>query len=963
MLISLMATAQENPLWLRYPAISPDGQTILFNYQGDIFKVPVKGGMATPLTISDSYEFAAVWSNDGKNVAFASDRYGNFDVFVMPLSGGEARRLTFHSNNEQPSSFTADDKAIIFSGLRQDLHTNVAFPSGVLEELYSVPVSGGRVSQILTSPAYDAVFSPDGSKLIFHDRKGYENIWRKHHKSSIARDIWTYDLNSKKYEIITSFKGEDRNPVFAGNSNDFYYLSEESGSFNVVKSSLANPDEKTSITAFENHPVRFLTRSDNNILCFSFDGKIYTHSPGGEPVPVNITVKYDGRGTLEKIISVNSNFTEADLSPNGKEFAYVFRGEIFVSSIENGGTKRITNTPWQERSVSFSPDGRSLVYAAEVDNSWNIYSKSIEREEEPYFYMSTLLNQETIIATDQEEFQPSYSPDGKEVAYLENRTTLKVVNLASKQARTILPAEYNYSYSDGDQWYQWSPDSKWFLVEYGQKERVMSGEIGLIEASGNGKIRNLTQSGYSDSRAVWSSDGTMMTWGSDREGARSFNERSVGGDVYGMFFSQEAFDRFNLTQNELDLLKEKENKDKEEKEAAPDTKKKATSKTETEKKVKDLVFDWENMEYRKKRLTIHTSSLSDWVLSKDCDKLYYLTRFEGRSDIWVSDLRKKMQACLQNWEQEGPRCICQKKEILFLFLQTERLPKVDIKSGKSTAIRCNGEMVVKQHEERAYIFDHSWRQVREKFYVPDLQGVNWDFYYTEYKKFLPYINNSYDFAEMLSEMLGELNASHTGGSYRHSAENGDATSSLGLLYDYAYTGNGLKVAEVIIGGPANRKGSEINSGDIIEKIDGELITPQIDFYKLLNRKTGKNVLLSVHNLTSGKKWEEVVKPISLGAENQLLYKRWVETRRAEVERLSNGRLGYVHVRSMNDASMRVVYEEALGKHLSAEALVVDTRFNGGGNLHDQLSDFLAAKKYMDIIPHGQTVGYQPGTSG
>ncbi len=253
-------------------------------------------------------------------------------------------------------------------------------------------------------------------------------------------------------------------------------------------------------------------------------------------------------------------------------------------------------------------------------------------------------------------------------------------------------------------------------------------------------------------------------------------------------------------------------------------------------------------------------------------------------------------------------------------------------------------MLLKQADEREYIFDHSWRQVREKFYVVDLQGVDWDFYYSEYKKFLPFINNSYDFTEMLSEMLGELNASHTGSGYRPKVTNGDKTASLGILYDYAHIKTGVKVAEVINGGPLDKAVSKVEAGNIIEKIDGQAITQAIDFYKLLNRKEGKNILLSIYNPNTNIRWDEVVKPISLNKENQLLYKRWVKTRREEVTRLSGGKLGYVHVRGMNDPSMRDVFEDALGKHISANALIVDTRFNGGGNLHDVLSDFLNGKE-------------------
>ncbi len=722
------------------------------------------------------------------------------------------------------------------------------------------------------------------------------------------------------------------------------------------KSSLSNSTQNTAITNFEKHPIRFLSSSNDNVLCFSYDGEIYTITSEGIPQKVSIQIGYDGRSTLEKIVKVNRGFTETNLSPSGKEFAYVFRGEIFVSSIEKGTTKQITDTPWQERSVSFSPDGKSLLYAAEVNNSWNIYTKSIVRSEEPYFYTATILKEETIIATDQEEFQPQYAPNGKEIAYLENRTTLKVINLASKKTRTIMPAEYNYSYSDGDQWYQWSPDSKWFLVSFGSKERIFWGEVGLVNASGKEAIINLTQSGYADMVPKWAMDGKMMIWGSTREGNRIENGFINSADVYGMFFTQKVYDTFNLTDEDLALLKESEKEKTPEKES---TSKKSKSKKETEPNENILQFDWENLKNRKERLTIHNSNLTDWLLSKDGEKLFYLTSFEGNNDIWTTNLRTRE---IKLFAKIGARnnSMQLSKDGKFILVLADGSPiKVDATKGTIKRIRTNGEMLLKQAAERAYIFDHSWRQLREKFYVVDLQGVDWDFYYAAYKKFLPEINNNYDFAEMLSEMLGEMNASHTGSGYRFRPENPDQTSSIGVLYDYDYAGQGVKIAEVLKEGPLYKATSKIKGGVIIEKIDGISITPEIDFYKLLNRKAGKKILLSVFDSKTNKRWEEQVKPISLGAENELLYERWVETRRADVEKLSNGKLGYVHVRGMNDPSMRTVFEDALGKHVSADALIVDTRFNGGGNLHDVLADFLNGKKYMDIIPHGQNIGSQP----
>ncbi len=964
-LLSSLSHAQENALWLRHPSISPDGTKILFCYKGDIYLVPVTGGTARPLTISESYETSPVWSHDGKSIAFASDRYGNFDVFVMPSSGGEALRLTYNSENEIPSCFSADDKSVIFSAHRQDLVTDVQFPVSMMGELYSVPVTSGKVQQILPTPAINAHLNSKGDKIIFQDIKGYENNWRKHHTSSVTRDIWIYDLVDKKYTRLTTFKGEDLEPVFAGNDKDYYYLSELSGNFNVEKSSISEPSKIETLTHFTKNPVRFLSCSENNTLCFTYDGEIYVMLPGGEPQKVPVHIAEDGLGNINKTITVNGGFNEARLSPNGKEFVFVYRGEIFVSSIDGSIVKRITNTPWQERNVSFSPDGRSIVYAAERYNHWNIYTLKIQRKEEPYFFMSTVLKEDTVAATSEESFQPAFSPDGKEVAYLENRVVLKVINLETKKVRTILPADKNYSYADGDQYYQWSPDGKWFLVNFGLPDRIFSPEVGLISSDGKGELFNLTLSGYDDWMPKWSTDGKMMTWGCDREGTRAQGGDLISGDIFGLFFTREAFDRFKLSKEEFTVVKDQEEKQEKEKKEAEEKAKSKNPKAKNEDKSKtdstkvEVKIDWPNITERKLKLTQHTSPASDWVLSKDGEKLFYLTAFEKGNDLWVTELRTKETKL---FAKLGVRIVSMElsKDGKFIFLLADgKISKIDIDSGKVDDININTEMVLNTAGERGYIFDHCWRLMKQKFVFPDLQGVDWDSYYNIYKKFLPYINNNHDFSEMMSELVGELNASHTGCYTYSNSPNTDQTASLGLFYDFSFSGQGLKIAEVIQGGPLDKASSKVKAGDIIEKIDGVAITDSFDFYKLLNRKNGAYSLLSLYDPLSKQNWDETVKPVDLRVEHELLYQRWVRNRRDEVEKLSGGKIGYIHVRAMNDASMRVVFEEALGRNLGKEAIIIDTRFNGGGNIHEQLSDFLNGHKYFDIIPHGQYIGYEP----
>jgi len=957
---ALPLAAQDRPLWLRYPAISPDGGTIAFCYQGDIYKVPAAGGQAFPLTISEAYDYAPIWSHDGKWIAFASDRYGNFDVFLMPAGGGEARRLTFHSAADIPSSFTADDMAVLFSSARQDTAANVQFPMGAFPELYSVPIAGGEAALVLTQPAISAVADKTGARILYHDQKGYESDWRKHHTSAIARDIWVYDLKAQKNTQLTTFAGEDRNPVFDMNGDDYYYLSEQSGSFNIYKSSVSKPAVSTAVTAFTKEPVRFLTRAASGVLCFGYDGEIYTKAGAAEPRRVAIRVAEDGRQVLERPVPVGGGITEMRLAPNGKEMVYVFRGEVFVGSVEGGPAKRVTNTPGQERSASFSPDGRSIVYAAERANNWNIYRTSIVRAEEPYFYASTVLKEEPVIATAAEEFQPEFSPDGKEVAYLEDRVVLKVVNLATKETRTILPAQVNYSYADGDQYYKWSPDGKWFLVQFAFT-RLFTPQVGLVSSDGKGQVVDLTKNGFGAFNPRWALDGTVMVYGSTREGAVNTDGGSIELDAYATFFTRAAYDRFRLSKEDFALLKEQEDKAKEAKDKAEkDKPKDKAAAVKPEEPRKELVFELDGVERRKVRLTIHSADIADMALSKDGEKLFYLARFEKGYDLWTTETRTRDTKLLAKLgaSQTGMEMTADGKA-LFVFVDG-RVVKIDPASGKSDPVGLGGEMVLDQTAEKAYMYDHMWRQMKQKMLVADLYGADWEGAYGVYKKFLPYITNNYDYAEMVSELLGEMNVSHTGCYYSpQRAPTADATASLGLFMDYGFAGPGLRVAEVLTGGPLDEAGLRVRAGHIIEKIDGQVVDRTVDHYKLLNRKAGQPTLLSVLDPATNSRWEEAVKPISSGEEGLLLYQRWVRNRRAEVDRLSGGRIGYVHVRSMNDSSYRVVIEEVLGLSADKDALVVDTRFNGGGNLHDTLADFLAGKKVFDIVPRGQLVGVEP----
>lgn len=975
-LVTLVGLAGNAPLWLRYPAISPDGNAIVFSYKGDLYKVPTDGGQATALTVYDGQDFRPVWSNDGQHIAFASDRYGNFDIFVMPANGGQAMRLTFHSSNDYPYVFAPDNQSILFGASRLDHVNNSMFPSGTLSELYRISLAGGQPEQMLTVPAEDVRFSPDAGSIIFHDRKGYENPWRKHQVSAIARDIWVYNLASGQFQQLTDFPGEDRNPHFSADGKQVYFLREAGGAFNLFKIATANPSAATQLTSYKNHPARFLTIAANGLMCYSYNGEIYTLGDGQQPKKVAITIIADAQARQDRVLSVNSGANQMAVSPNGKEIAFIKRGDVFVTSVESSKTKQITHTPEQERSVSFHPEGKTLLYASERNQSWNLYESKIARDQEKYFFNATLIEETSLLVSDEETFQPYYSPEGEEVAFLEDRTTLKVINLASKDVRQIMAKNMSFSYLDGDQHYQWSPDGKWFLVSY-LPPHFFSYEVGLFKADGTGDVVNLTKSGFYDHTPKWMMDGKMLMWMANRHGLRGHaGSSSSQDDAYALFFTQEDYDRFRLSKEELELLKEQEEDSKpddvsdddekdtkskkaKKKEKGDKNKKDKKDKKDKKKKVTPIKIELKGIHDRKLRLTIHSSSMADAVVTPDGEKLIYLTRFEKGFDLWVTELRTKDTKILKKLGGRGGSLTLSKDGKELYILARGKISKINIKSGKQKSISFKTKMTIDPAAERAYMFEHVWRQVREKFYSPDYHGADWSALKTNYIKFLPHISNNYDFAELLSELLGELNASHTGARYRHSDDEGDQTASLGAFFDQSHGGPGLKIAELMPKSPLAKANSKIKAGTIIEKIDAITITPGVNIAKLLNRKAGENLLLSLRD-KDGKAFEEVVKPISLRAEFGLRYTRWVEQRRAMVDKLSNGRIGYVHVRSMGDSSYRTVIEEVLGGQINKEAVVVDTRFNGGGDLVNDLSIFLSGKTYMDFVTNdGRTVGHEP----
>ena len=933
-----IAASAENVSWLRYPAVSPDGKTVAFSYKGDIYLVDSEGGEARQLTSNPAYDYSPVWSPDGRKLAFASDRYGNFDIFVISVDGGVPSRVTTHSAKETPWTFTPDGKKILFTARIQDPAESALFPKSSMTELYSVDVNGGRYDQVLATPAEEVSFIGKSGAFLYQDCKGGENIWRKHHTSSITRDIWMYD--GTRHTRLTSFEGEDRSPKVSKDGKTVYFMSERDGSFNIYSFPIDDPASVSRVTKHKTHPVRFLTVSDNDVLCYGYDGDIYVKKNGSAARKLYITVKSDKTDDNIAELSVSGG-GDNDLSSDGKQIAFISRGEVFVASTEYNTVKKITDTPEAEADVVFSPDGKTVAYASEREGIWNIYTAGLVRKEDVSFPYATLIEEKPLFKNNKTDRRaPVYSPDGKEIAYVEDRDRLMIMNLETGKTRQITDGSQCYS-TTGSFAYSWSPDGKWILMSYCARGHYPYDDIGIVSTKGGEPVINLTESGYTDSNPQWVLGGNAILFASERYGMRNHASWGTLEDVMIVFLNRKAYDDFKMTKEERELEKEIAalSGKKDDKAAKDDKDSKDEKKSE---KVEDIVVELDGIDERIIRLTPSSSDLGSAALSKDGTVLYYQAAYESGMNLWKYDLEKKTPTKIGS---ARGRMKWDKKQGT-LYVLGGRFSKLKDGGKSLESIAVSGNMVMDLAAEREYMFEHIYRQEKERFYNEKMHGVDWEMLTSAYRKFLPHINNNYDFAELLSEYLGELNVSHTGSGYRVPMSRESAsTANLGLFYDLDWNEDGLKVEEIVSGGPFDKASSKLEKGDVIISINGVEIRKGMDHYPLLDRKAGERMHVGIRK-ASGENTDMVVIPITDGAFNTLLYRRWVKQNAEKVRQLSGGRLGYVHIEGMNDASFRTVYSDILGRYNNCDGIVIDTRFNGGGRLHEDIEVLFSGEKYL-----------------
>ncbi len=939
------AAEGESARWLRDVALSPDGTRIACRWRGEICLADVEDGILQPLTRDKAFDGDPCWTPDGKGLVFASDRCGNLDLYTLDLQSGTTRRLTWHEADDRPWQVTHDGE-VLFSSRRGTGSACALAPLGTSGELYGLRLADGRLRRLLDTPARRASRLADGS-LLYEDLKGIEDPWRKHHRSAVTRDIWLAPADGGEHRRLTPDAGEDLAPLPDG-AGGWYCLSEASGTLNLWHHTAEGARQ---VTHHEDSPVRFPSRAEDGTLCYVYDGEIRLLSPSGEGRRLPLQGWLPARG--ERLELLEADGSDAALCPTGEDLAVCRRGEIFLVSAESGEARRLTDTPWEERDPAFSPGGDSLVFVSREPGNWRLKLARYDASEGGWL-LAASIRIEDLGPAGEQPLGPRWSPDGKALAYGARRSGVHLLDLQKPEApRVLLPAESNYRYTDAAPELDWSPDGRWLLCVAIAPDR-WSDEVWLLDSQ-TGDRRNLSQSGYEDLHPRFDADGEALYWLSDRLGLRT---HGGAGGVYDLFrasLTAEDWERSRMDAESHRRLLQLEQADSL---ARPKKKRGLFSPrpapADTPGLEPDLARD------RLRRMTPVSGGIYDYLVVDEGETILALARFGESINLWKIEPREdRFEMLLPLDLERGGRLALDAGQEHVYILTGEGFHRAGLDGEEEDFQAWPAGLRLAEAREREALWEHVRLQVRDRFYDQDLHGRDWEGLAARYKAFLPHVDTARGLAELLSEVLGELDASHTG-AYALGGSGADTeTGLLGVLLAAEEDGM-LRITEVLPDGPAARPGQALPPGARLLSADGQPLRQAGDLWRALQGSAGRLVEVGWRS-REGHEGRSTLRPWTVRKERQALYHRWVRGNTARVDSLSGGRLGYVHIPAMEDPGFRELFSRALGEHAGREGLVVDVRGNGGGFLTDDLVEFFSGRRlYRNVVPPGERViGEEP----
>ncbi len=916
----------------RHPAPSPDGSRIAFSWQGDLWIVPATGGEARRVTAHPATDRWPVWSRDGKRLAFASKRYGNYDVFVTSLDAGTAPvRLTFASVDDTPVDFTPDGEAVLFVSRREE---SIRWMQGI----YRVPLQGGTPALVQPALGQWAAYSPDGGSLAFV--RGATRWWRRGYRGAANRELWLTGPDGK-VRRLTEFEGDDDLPGWI-DDHTLVFLSARSGRKNVFVLDTAS-GEIRQLTHHEGSDVRFPRPSaDGSLVAYEFEDGIWTVDPrGGEPVRLSITAPGDAASPVVERRVDSSGADELVVSPDGKLAAFVVHGEVFVTAVRSKDeqelatppTVRITATAAREKDVRWSPDGKALLFTSDREGNDDLY---LARPADPEagWLDSFEFPVTRLTSSPAEEHGGRFSPDGRRIAYVRGKGDILTMAADGSDRKVLLEHWYAPEF-------EWSPDGKW--IAYSIPDMEFNTEIWIVPASG-GTPYNVSRHPDEDVSPAWSPDGKRLVWLSKRHGDTM--------DVWGVWLTRE--DDEKTAEDWLRYFTRK----KEDGGTAKSGSEKATpdedgKKEPAAKELPKVEIDFDGLWRRSRGITALEGDEGNPLVSGDGKRILFTASVDDEVDLYSVRYDGRDLTRLTTGGQEPSRLQLAGGKTVFYLAKKGVIKRVGLDGKAGDPVPYSARYEIDHGAERRQIFNEAWRVLNEYFYDPHFHGVDWPAQRVKYSAWLSDPMDGEDFGDLVNLMLGELNASHMGyypGRGRGAAtRKGETTGWIGALFDPAAGGPGILVREVLEDSPADSVNVALKAGERILAVGGRTVDGGTNVYELFADTVGQRVPLRIRG-TDGEERTAVVIPVSFRTERQLRYETWVRQRQRMVEELSGGRLGYVHIQGMNIPSFeefeRNLYAAAHGK----EGLVIDVRSNGGGWTTDYLMTVLNVRRHAYTIP-------------
>ena len=889
---------------------------------------PAKGGEAHLLVSHPADESRPLYSPDGTRLAFVSTRTGNGDIYVLTLASGELKRLTFDDGLDQLDAWSRDGRWIYFSNGTNDV--------GRKNDIYRVSAEGGTpmaVSADRFTNEFQGAPSPDGSTLAMAARGvGDSQWWRNGHSHLDESEIWLRREGSPAvYEKVVDLNGRNAWPMWMPDGKQLYFMSDRSGAQNIW--TISPGGKPRQVTKFTSGRVLWPSISyDGKSVVFERDFKIWQlDTKSGEAYALPITLVGSAASPELQHLTL-TQFSDLALSPDARKVALTGHGEIFVSSAKDGGESvRVTQTAGAESQATWSPDSLRVAYLSPRDAVNHVFLYDFARHAETQLTHDALPDQ-----------SPHFSPDGKTLAFIRDRKELRVMDLEGKQERLLASGFVGGGFGPGA--LAWSPDNQW--IAYTNAEGGGLRNVYVVPAAGGAPRPVTFLSNGNVGSLAWSPDGKYLLFETSQ---RTETPQVVRVDLTPRQpkFAEEKLD---------DLFKPE----------APRPAGRGAATAESKPPVKvDIQFD--EIRERVTMLPIGLS-VSNPQISPDGKLLLFSASLGGQSNLYLYPLEETPPTAggrggRGGGGDRGPRQLTSSagaksraqfspdsKEVY--YLEGGRAQAITVDTKVSRAINVNAEMDVDFNREKMAVFEGAWAGQRDGFYDPKYHGADWNAVRRTYAPLIEACHTPDEMRRILRMMIGELNSSHSGVS-APAAGTGEAgprsaTGQLGLSFDRAvYESSGmLKITSVVPHSPAAL--AKIAKGGELRAVDGTAVGPHVNLDQLLQHKTGKRVTLDIDG------HDVIVQPVASLADP--IYRQWVEDNRAYVSRISNGKLGYVHMRDMSEAALTQLYLDLDSQNRSKEGVVIDLRNNNGGFVNAYALDVLARRPYLTMTNRGGPAG-------